>query len=276
LKKKLIEVALPLEAINKESAREKSIRHGHPSTLHLWWARRPLAACRAVLFASLVDDPGSRPDLYPTEEEQTAARYDLFQLIEKLVLWENSNNESVLKQARDAIWQSAGPEGPPPIYDPFCGGGSIPLEAQRLGLEAYGSDLNPVAVLITKALIEIPPKFSGQPPMNPKGKSRASKPGMWKGAAGLAEDVRYYGDWMREKAWERIGHLYPKVKLEDGSEATVVAWLWARTVTCPNPACGATMPLAHSFALSTKKDRETWIEPVTAPGGKQVRSSSER
>lgn len=270
MKKKLIEVALPLEAINKESAREKSIRHGHPSTLHLWWARRPLAACRAVLFASLVDDPGSRPDLFPTEEEQNAERQRLFDLLSELVKWDNSNNEGLLKQAREAIWRSAGPEGPPPVYDPFCGGGSIPLEAQRLGLEAHGSDLNPVAVLITKALIEIPPQFAGQPPLNPEWKTKASKPGMWKGAAGLAEDVRYYGNWMRDRAQERIGRLYPPVKLADGSAATVIAWLWARTVTCPNPACGATMPLVRSFALSTKKGKEAWVEPVVEPGGKRV------
>lgn len=270
MKKKLIEVALPLEAINKESAREKSIRHGHPSTLHLWWARRPLAACRAVLFASLVDDPGSRPDLFPTEEEQNVERQRLFDLLSELVKWENSNNEGLLKQAREAIWRSAGPEGPPPVYDPFCGGGSIPLEAQRLGLEAHGSDLNPVAVLITKALIEIPPQFAGQPPLNPEWKTKPTKPGMWKGAAGLAEDVRYYGNWMRDRARERIGHLYPPVKLADGSEATVIAWLWARTVRCPNPACGATMPLVSSFVLSTKRGKETWVEPIIEPDTKRI------
>src|SRR5579863_9752414 len=236
MKKKLIEVALPLEAINKESAREKSIRHGHPSTLHLWWARRPLAACRAVLFASLVDDPSSLPNQFPTEAEQDKERQRLFRLIEKLVLWENSNNRAVLDAAHAEILKSTGGH-PPPIYDPFCGGGSIPLEAQRLGLEAYASDLNPVAVLITKALIEIPPKFAGQPPVNPEAKDKFKT--TWPGAMGLAEDVRYYGAWMRDRARERIGHLYPPVKLKDGSDATVIAWLWARTVTCPNPACGA-------------------------------------
>ncbi len=163
-KKKLIEVALPLEAINKESAREKSIRHGHPSTLHLWWARRPLAACRAVLFASLVDDPSSLPDEFPTEDEQNIERLRLFGIIERLVKWENINNQDVLNDARAEILKSTN-GNPPPVYDPFCGGGSIPLEAQRLGLEAHGSDLNPVAVLITKALIEIPPKFKDLPPV---------------------------------------------------------------------------------------------------------------
>ena len=262
---KLIEVALPLEAINKESAREKSIRHGHPSTLHLWWARRPLAACRAVLFAQLVDDPASHPDQFPTEEAQEKERQRLFRIIEDLVKWENINNETVLNAARAEILKSTG-GNPPPVYDPFCGGGSIPLEAQRLGLEAHGSDLNPVAVLITKALIEIPPKFAGLPPVNPRAKTSLLKGGTWKGAQGLAEDVRYYGQWMRDEAEKRIGHLYPKATLPGGGEATVIAWLWARTVKCPNPACGAQMPLVRSFALSTKKGKEAWVEPVVTPG----------
>src|SRR5690242_9469813 len=166
-KKKLIEVALPLEAINKEAAREKSIRHGHPSTLHLWWARRPLASCRSVLFASLIDDPSEHTDQFPTEEEQDAERQRLFKLIENLVQWENSNNAKVLNEVRQEILKATG-GNPPPVLDPFAGGGSIPLEAQRLGLEAHASDLNPVAVLINKALIEIPPKFANLPPVNPE------------------------------------------------------------------------------------------------------------
>jgi putative DNA methylase len=264
MKKKLIEVALPLEAINKESAREKSIRHGHPSTLHLWWARRPLATCRAVLFASLVDDPSSLPEQFPTEADQDKERQRLFRLIEELVKWDNSNNPTILNAAHEEILRSTD-GNPPAIYDPFCGGGSIPLEAQRLGLEAHGSDLNPVAVLITKALIEIPPKFAGQPPVNPAAKGMMSGKGMWTGARGLADDVRYYGKWIREQALERIGHLYPKVKLpkeHGGGEATVIAWLWARTVVCPNPACGVQMPLVRSFALSTKSGKHEWVEPV--------------
>jgi putative DNA methylase len=273
MKKKLIEVALPLEAINKEAAREKSIRHGHPSTLHLWWARRPLAACRAVLFASLVDDPSSHPEEFPTEADQDRERQRLFRLLEELVKWENSNNRSVLDAAHKEILKSTG-GNPPPIYDPFCGGGSIPLEAQRLGLEAHASDLNPVAVLITKALIEIPPRFAGQPPVNPAAKRKMSAPGMWTGARGLADDVRYYGQWMRDRAWERIGHLYPKVKLpkeQGGGEATVIAWLWARTVKCPNPACGAQMPLVRSFVLSSKAGKKAWVEPIVDHRAKSVR-----
>ncbi len=261
-RKKLIEVALPLVAINAASAREKSIRHGHPSTLHLWWARRPLAACRAVLFASLVDDPSEHPEEFPTEQAQQKERERLFRLIEELVKWENSNNENVLRQARAEILKSTG-GNPPPVFDPFAGGGSIPLEAQRLGLEAHASDLNPVAVLINKALIEIPPKFAGRPPVNPE--ARQSLLGTdWSGARGLADDIRYYGKWMRDEAERRIGHLYPKVTLSKeygGGEATVIAWLWARTVTCPNPACGAKMPLVRSFWLSKKKGKEAWVEP---------------
>jgi putative DNA methylase len=273
MKKKLIEVALPLEAINKESAREKSIRHGHPSTLHLWWARRPLATCRAVLFASLVDDPSSLPEQFPTEVDQDKERQRLFRLIEELVKWDNSNNPTILKAAHDEILRSTD-GNPPAIYDPFCGGGSIPLEAQRLGLEAHGSDLNPVAVLITKALIEIPPKFAGQPPVNPAAKGKMSGKGMWTGARGLADDVRYYGRWMREQASERIGHLYLKVKLpkeHGGGEATVIAWLWARTVVCPNPACGVQMPLVRSFLLSAKAGKQAWVVPIVQHGNRTIR-----
>ena len=345
-RKKLIEVALPLEDINREAAREKSIRHGHPSTLHLWWARRPLAACRAVLFASLVDDPSEcveelladatkrgaaekllsaqrkawkpRKELFdkadaagisapdpgpePKLEEIIVAtdRERLFDIIRELVKWENSNNDRVLNAARAEIMRSCNGK-PPPVYDPFCGGGSIPLEAQRLGLEAHASDLNPVPVLITKALIELPPKFVGRPPVNPdavdsewsaKG-AKAQKYGKkadgfgevraagWKGAAGLAADIRYYGRWMRDEAERRIGYLYPKVsavRSADGAyrhatpeeiaakkaeELTVIAWLWARTVASPNPAAkGAHVPLVRSFWLSTKAGKKAWVEPI--------------
>jgi putative DNA methylase len=272
-RKKLIEVALPLEAINKEAAREKSIRHGHPSTLHLWWARRPLAACRAVLFGSLVDDPSSHPDQFPTEEAQDQERQRLFRIIEELVKWENSGNETVLSAARKEILKSTN-DHPPPVLDPFCGGGSIPLEAQRLGLKAYASDLNPVAVLITKALIEIPSKFAGKPPVNPESRKKLDHSKAWRGAQGLAEDVRYYGQWMRDEAEKRIGHLYPKVKLAKeygGGEATVIAWLWARTVKCPNPACGARMPLLRSFQISSKKARAARVEPIVDQRAKTVR-----
>lgn len=260
--KKLIEVALPLDKINEACAREKSIRHGHPSTLHLWWARRPLAAARAVIWASLVDDPSSHPELFPTEEEQHKERERLFAILEKLVIWENSNNQDVLDAAKKEILKYNRGEFPT-LLDPFAGGGAIPLEAQRLGLKAIAHDLNPVAVMINKAMIEIPPRFSGKPPVNPDARRALNNTTGWVGAQGLAEDVRYYGKWMKEKAYEKIGHLYPKVQLppeEDGGEATVIAWIWARTVKCPNPACEAEAPLIHSFALSKKKGKEAYVK----------------
>lgn len=257
--KKLIEVALPLEAINAESAREKSIRHGHPSTLHLWWARRPLATARAVIWSSLVDDPSSHPEQFPTEEAQQQERERLFGLLTRLVKWENSNDEGILAEAKAEIMKSTN-GNPSALLDPFAGGGAIPLEAQRLGLEAHAHDLNPVAVMINKAMIEIPPKFAGHAPVNPEAQRQGAANQGWKGAAGLAEDVRYYGEWMKQEACKRIGHLYPKAKLEDGSEATVIAWIWARTVKCPNPACGCEMPLVRSFTLSKKKGSEAWIK----------------
>ena len=228
--KKLIEVALPLDEINAASVREKSIRHGHPSTLHLWWARRPLAAARAVLFAQLVNDPGYERSLGRgvNKEKAEAERKRLFGIMKKLVLWENTNNEEVLAEARAEIqksWRETcalnkghpqakelfNPEKMPAFHDPFAGGGAIPLEAQRLGIESWASDLNPVAVLINKAMIEIPPKFSGMAPVNPESQKQKHMGNGWKGAAGLAEDVRYYGQWMRDEAEKRIGHLYPKV-----------------------------------------------------------------
>ena len=287
-RKKLIEVALPLEAVNAASAREKSIRHGHPSTLHLWWARRPLAACRAVLFAQMVDDPSSLPEEFPDEAAQDRERRRLFCIVEKLAQWENSSDARVVGDARREIACSVarglGVPAPqtgaevdaflaaeaPPVVDPFCGGGSIPLEAQRLGLRARGSDLNPVAVSITKALVEIPPRFAGPAPVNPEARARIAGGAAWngKGAQGLAEDVRHYGRWMRDEAERRIGPLYPKARLADGTEATVIAWLWARTVASPNPAAaGAHAPLVSSFVLSSKKGKEAVVVPSVENGG---------
>ena len=352
-RKKLIEVALPLDAINKASAREKSIRHGHPSTLHLWWARRPLAAARAVIFAQMVDDPSEYVDVLlsdpkkkraairalkkrkaeqgtganssghsttdeaaasavpaspvtdgaPAEPDERQALRDmaaelererLFGIIKELVLWENTTNEEVLERARAEIWQSwrracaENADHPrareiferrrlPAFHDPFAGGGALPLEAQRLGLEAHASDLNPVAVLINKAMIEIPPKFAGKPPVNPAARANGNLiEREWKGAQGLAEDVRYYGQWMRDEAEKRIGHLYPKIevtpemvqerpdlKAYEGRKLTVIAWLWARTVKSPNPAfADVDVPLASTFMLSTKKGKEAYVDPI--------------
>lgn len=266
VKKKLIEVALPLDAINAASAREKSIRHGHPSTLHLWWARRPLAAARAVIWSSLVDDPSSHPEEFPTVEEQNRERDRLFRILEELVVWENSNDQRVLDEAKAEIRKSMGNDLPP-LLDPFAGGGAIPLEAQRLGLEAYAQDLNPVAVTINKAMIEIPPLFAGKPAVNPDAQARSALE-TWEGNTGLAADVEYYGNWMRDEAFKRIGHLYPKVKIpeEQGGEATVIAWIWARTIKCPNPACGHETILVRSFDLSKKKGKEWHVEPICENG----------
>lgn len=318
--KKLIEVALPLDAINIACAREKSIRHGHPSTLHLWWARRPLAAARAVIFAQMVNDPGFQQGggfRYGMNKEKAAIeRERLFKIIEDLVLWENTNNEVVLNAARAEIvrsWRETcelnkahpqaaelfNPDKLPAFHDPFAGGGALPLEAQRLGLESYASDLNPVAVTINKAMIEIPPKFAGRAPVGPapelKGKaSQEMFNKQWEGAQGLAEDVRRYGAWMRNEAQQRIGHLYPQIEvtpeliaanarstravgqndadnlhntglasLQVGQKLTVIAWLWARTVKSPNPAFShVDVPLASTFVLSSKAGKETYVHPV--------------
>lgn len=262
IRKKLIEVSLPLDAINRESAREKTIRHGHPSTFHLWWARRPLAACRAVIFASLVDDPSSHPEEFPSEKDQQAERKRLFGIIERMVPWEATQDSSVLAEASAEIRRYC-EDQLPAILDPFCGGGSIPLEAERLGLDVFASDLNPVAVLVTRGLVEIPAMFSGRPPI------RRSDAGhldlhSWHGAQGLAEDVRYYGRWIRDEAKRRIGDLYPAAtsSTNSGNPLPVITWLWARTITCPNPACGVTMPLLNSLALSRRKGNEAWLQPV--------------
>jgi putative DNA methylase len=291
-RKKLIEVAIPLEAINAASAREKSIRHGHPSTLHLWWARRPLAAARAVIFCQMVDDPSAVPEEFPTEEDQENERLRLFALISKLVEWESTTKEEVLEPAREEIrhsWRRCctdnadhpkaadlfNPDKLPGFHDPFAGGGALPLEAQRLGLESYASDLNPVAVLINKAMIEIPPRFAGMPPVNPESRARKDI-SSWTGAQGLAEDVRYYGKWMRDEAEKRIGHLYPKVEITAdmaqerpdlkpylGKELTVIAWIWARTVKSPNPAFEhVDVPLVSNFMLANKAGKEAYVEPV--------------
>ncbi|MDT4332931.1 DUF1156 domain-containing protein [Methylomonas sp. MV1] len=298
--KKLIEVALPLDDINIACAHEKQPGIGaHPRGLHLWWARRPLAAARAVIFAQMVNDPGGNRGYGPgmTKAQAQIERERLFGILRKLVIWENSNNEAVLEEARAEIWKSwretcalnkshpeaailFNPENLPAFHDPFAGGGALPLEAQRLGLDSYASDLNPVAVLINKAMIEIPPKFAGRASVGPlppaTGKKDATRNAFedWSGAKGLAEDVRRYGYWMREEAFKRIGHLYPKVDIttgkpvpndagSQGNAATVIAWIWTRTVKSPNPAFShVDVPLVSTFILSSKTGKESFVEPI--------------
>jgi putative DNA methylase len=262
-KRKLIEVALPLDAINLacRSETENPFLQGHPRSLAVYWARLPLVACRALIFGSLVDDPSADPDRYPTEDAQDRERQRLFAELMELVKWENSANDRVLSAARSEILKSCDGELPA-IYDPFCGRGSIPLEAQRIGLQVYASDLNPVAVLISKALVEIPPVFAGRPPVN-----RAARPRTvndWTAALGMSEDIRHYGQWMRDEAKRRIGAHYPRVKLppeHGGGDGEVIAWIWARTVKSPNPAWDGHVPLVRSFALSSKPGKESWIQP---------------
>ena len=272
-KKKLIEVALPLEAISAASAREKSIRQGHPSALHQWWARRPLVAARAVLWSSLVDDPLAHPERFPTAGDQAVERKRLFGILERLVVWKNSNDPDVLREARAEIAASCDGDLPN-ILDPFCGGGALPLEAQRLGLPAYGGDLNPVATLISKALVEIPPRFAGLRPVNPEARSESGLK-TWERAQGLAEDIGYYGRWMRDRAFERIGHLYPKVSLPaeaGGGEADVIAWIWARTVPSPDPSWDGHVPLVRSWVLRKARGNKptVWVQPVVDYGNQTI------
>lgn len=262
--KKLIEVALPLEKINEASAREKSIRHGHPSTLHLWWARRPLAAARAVIWSSLVDDPSAHPEIYPTDEDQNRERQRLFRILEDLVIWENSNDDDVIEKAIQEIKKSTG--GILPAFlDPFSGGGAIPLEAQRLGLEAHAHDLNPVAVTINKAMIELPISFANMPPINPNNINRLSE--TWNRAEGLANDIEYYGNLLKKTCFEKIGDNYPTVDIpNENGRATVIAWLWARTCQCTNPACKHETPLVRNYNISKKKGKEAHVECISKDG----------
>jgi putative DNA methylase len=297
--KKLIEVALPLDAINTAAAAAKrKSPKGYPTTLHTWWAQRPISATRAVIFAQLVHDPEDlwrcqHAGVEPNQQVRghwTKVREKLFNIIEDLVKWENTTNETVLEKARFEIrrsWRETcelnkehpdaatlfNPENQPGLHDPFAGGGSIPLEAQRLGLDAFASDLNPVAVLINKAMIEIPPKFAARAPVHPAAKNPLAT---WRGTAGLAEDVRRYGQWIRDEAFQRIGHLYPPIEITkamvqerpdlqpyEGEKLTVIAWLWARTVRSPNPAFShIEVPLASTFILSTKESKASYVQPV--------------
>ncbi|MDJ0835528.1 MAG: DUF1156 domain-containing protein [Acidobacteriota bacterium] len=293
--KKLIEVALPLDDINRAAGREKSIRHGHPSTLHLWWARRPLAAARAVLFAQLVNDPGGERGYFAgrTKAQADEKREELFNIMRDLILWESTNKESVLARARAAIresWletceinksvESFDPETLPSFYDPFAGGGAIPMEAQRLGLKSGASDLNPVAVMINKSMIEFPAKFANLSPVGPipEDEIQVTINETWIGTQGLAEDIRRYGSWVRGEAAKRVGHLYPEVIITEeiandrrelkpfiGKSLMPIAWLWAHTVKSPNPAYShVDVPLISNFILSKRNGNYVWLDPVVS------------
>lgn len=261
-KKKLIENGIPLTVINEESKREKSLRHGLPSTIHLYWARRPLATTRSILFAQLVDDPSAHSDRFPTEESQAEERARLFNLMKRLSRWENVKDSDLYRQAHQAILDSNDGVAPR-VLDPFAGGGSIPLEAQRLGLESLASDLNPLAVIINKALIEFPARFGGNVTVHPRVGMLSSSHNR---AEGLAEDIRYYGKVLRDKAFGKIGDLYPTVTDDEGKEHTVIAWIWARTMTNPNPVNPVQVPLVRSWWLSKKKGHEAWIKPIVEDG----------
>jgi putative DNA methylase len=280
-RKKLIEVALPLTAINTESELDKKLSAGHPTTLHYWWAPRPLPACRAIVFASLVDDPSSRPDLFPDEESQDAERRRLFELMRELIRWENRKNGRVLEAARAEIVK--GTNGTlPTLFDPFCGRGLIPLEGQRLGLEVVAADVNPVAALIAKCLLEIVPRLLGRPPVNPKSSARRLLE--TSGTEGLADDVEYYGRLVLQRAEAKLRPFFPEYTVSPelarerpdlkpliGQRLTVMAWLWARTVRCSNPACGCLIPLVGSFWLSQRGRRKWWLEPEVDRKKKTIR-----
>ena len=292
--KKLIEVALPLDDINEACKKEGSpFTPRHPRSLHIWWARRRLAAVRAVLFAQMVNDPGGERGYMAglTKQKAAAKRELLFDIIRDLVKWENINNEEVLERARIAIKQSwretcamnkgkpgFDPDVLPAFHDPFAGGGAIPMEAQRFGLESYASDLNPVAVAINKAMIEIPPRFSNIKPVGPipSGENAGLFKKNWEGTAGIAEDIRRYGHWINEEAKKRIGKLYPDIAVTDemahsrpdlkqyvGKKLKVIAWIWARTVKSENPVFShVDVPLVSTFVLSKKAGKEVYVEPV--------------
>lgn len=267
-KKKLIETSIPLDEINAQSVREKSIRKGHPSTLHLWWARRPLAAARCVIFCSMVDDPAEHAELFPTKEDQDRERERLFSIIRRLANWDNIGDERLYEEARVEMVRYA-PDGKlPEFLDPFAGGGTLPLEAQRLGLVSHAADLNPIPVTLNRAMIDIPARFCDHDPVNPEARKQGLS-GTYPRAIGLAADVKYYANQMRKMAKERIGQNYPDVKVTRGREtkpATPIAYIWARTVTCPNPACRHETPLVRSFWLSKKKDHRAYIEPIAEDG----------
>ena len=282
--KKLVEVALPLPEINDASAYDKMPGIGpHPKGIHHWWARLPLPTARAILFASVVDDPGSHPEKWPTEESQTGERDRLFEIVRKMMGNRMHEHPEIYAEAREEMLKHCGGKLPT-VFDPFAGGGSIPLEANRLGFDAYAGDLNPVAVLLNKCNLELAPRWVGQAPINRDDRKQIGGSESWRGTTGLAADVRFYAKLVGERAKARSGHLYPRVRLPKASgsgELNVVAWIWARTVASPDPAArGKKVPLMSTYWLSNKKGSEAWLEPVVdAPAGSyhfEVRTGTAR
>lgn len=278
--KKLIEVALPLADINSAAIHEKSVRQGHPASMHLYWARRPLAAARAILFAQLVNDPGGARGWAPgiTKADAEKEREKLFGIMTELAKWENINNKELIEKAEHEIkksWEetkklnpNAGPElfGEfPTIHDPFSGGGAIPLEAQRLGLASRATDLNPVALLINRAMIELPYDFVGKKPIAPvlDNEKQSKMDFVASGLEGLSEDIKRYGNLVKSIAFDAVGGHYPQSTTDEGKKSNVISWIWARTVESPSPAAkGVYVPLVKSFVLSKKKGKYAWVEYV--------------
>lgn len=273
--KKLIEVALPLPEINDASAYDKMPGIGpHPKGIHHWWARLPLPTARAILFASVVDDPEAHPDKWPTEQQQHAERERLFDILRRMMGKKLHDAPEVYAEAKAEMLKHCDGQLPT-VLDPFAGGGSIPLEANRMGFEAHAGDLNPVAVLLNKCNLEIAPRWAEHPPVNPVDRERIGGSKGWRGTNGLAADVRYYGDLIRQHAFTELGNLYPKIRLpkeDGGSDTNVVAWIWARTVVSPNPAAkGNRVPLLSSYWLSNKKGSEVWLKPEISSDRSRVR-----
>jgi putative DNA methylase len=268
-KKKLIEVSLPLPEVNDASAYDKMPGIGpHPKGIHHWWARLPMPTARAVLFASVVDDPGEHPELWPTHKAQDVERARLFDIVRRMMGKKLHDRPDAYADARAEMLRWTGADLPA-VFDPFAGGGSIPLEANRLGFEAHAGDLNPVAALLNKCNLEIAPIWTGHAPVNPHDRARIGGTDTWRGSYGLAADVRYYGRVILDEIRTKLGHLYPTVRLpksHGGIEASVIAWIWARTVASPDPAGrGVHVPLMSTFWLSSKGS-EAWLKPVIDKG----------
>jgi len=244
--KSFIEVAFPIKEVSEGSAREKNIRHGHISTLHIWWSRKPLSSSRATNYSALIP--------YPSTEKEAKEKA---KFIVELSKWENSLKEDIIKKAREDILKANGGKTLR-VLDPFSGGGSIPLECLRLGLETHAVDYNPVAVLILKCILEYPQKYGRQK----KFKRNEDLFELDKEESPLIADVRRWGEWVLEKTREEIGGFYPKD--EDGS--TPVGYYWMRTIPCQNPSCGAKIPLTANWWLAKKENKKISLYPFAYEG----------